>query len=97
MTMRYAAVMPETLRREFDQAFTAIDDEHRITAQVHVVLSPEAHLGATTAWRESLWVDIGIGWCVEGYARTVLALRMTARSSRNRFSQNSTTLGSCAN
>ena len=40
MTMRYAAVMPETLRREFDQAFAAIDDEHRITAQVHVVLSP---------------------------------------------------------
>jgi integrase len=63
MTMRYAAVMPETLRREFDQAFTAIDDEHRITAQVHVVLSPDAHLAATTAWRESLWVDLGIGWC----------------------------------
>jgi hypothetical protein len=52
MTMRYAAVMPETLRQEFDQAFAAIDDEHRITAQVHVVLSPEAHLAAATAWRE---------------------------------------------
>src|SRR6266849_4844886 len=63
MTMRYAAVMPETLRREFDQAFAAIDDEYRITAQVHVVLSPEAHLAAATAWRESLWVDLGIGWC----------------------------------
>src|SRR6266542_2871809 len=63
MTMRYAAVMPETLRREFDQAFAAIDDEHRITAQVHVVLSPEAHLAAAAAWRESLWVDLGIGWC----------------------------------
>jgi hypothetical protein len=56
-------VMPETLRQEFDQAFAAIDDEHRITAQVHVVLSPEAHLAAATAWRESLWVDLGIGWC----------------------------------
>jgi hypothetical protein len=63
MTMRYAAVMPETLRQEFDQAFAAIDDEHRITTQVHVVLSPEAHLAAATAWRESLWVDLGIGWC----------------------------------
>ncbi len=63
MTMRYAAVMPETLRREFDQAFSAIDDEHRVTAQVHVVLSPEAHLAAAAAWRESLWVDLGIGWC----------------------------------
>lgn len=63
MTMRYAAVMPETLRREFDQAFAAIDDEHRITAQVRVVLSPEAHLAASAAWRESLWVDLGIGWC----------------------------------
>jgi hypothetical protein len=63
MTMRYAAVMPETLRREFDEAFAAIDDEHRITAQVHVVLSPEAHLAAAMAWRESLWVDLGIGWC----------------------------------
>jgi integrase len=63
MTMRYAAVMPETLRREFDRAFAAIDDAHRITAQVRVVLSPEAHLAASTAWRESLWVDLGIGWC----------------------------------
>src|SRR5216684_1550293 len=63
MTMRYAAVMPETLRHEFDEAFAAIDDEHRITAQVHVVLSPEAHLAAAAAWRESLWVDLGIGWC----------------------------------
>jgi site-specific recombinase XerD len=63
MTMRYAAVMPETLRREFDQAFATIDDEHRITAQVHVVLSPDAHLAAAAAWRESLWVNLGIGWC----------------------------------
>ena len=63
MTMRYAAVMPETFRQEFDKAFAAIDDEHRITAQVHVVLSPEAHPAAATAWRESLWVDLGIGWC----------------------------------
>jgi len=63
MTMRYVAVMPDTLRREFDQAFAAIDDEHRITAQVRAVLSPEAHLAAANAWRESLWVDLGIGWC----------------------------------
>ena len=28
-----------------------------------MVLSPEAHLAAATAWRESLWVDLGIGWC----------------------------------
>jgi hypothetical protein len=40
MTLRYAAVMPTTLRREFDQAFAAIDEEHRVTAQVRVVLSP---------------------------------------------------------
>jgi integrase/recombinase XerD len=31
MTLRYAAVMPTTLRREFDQAFAAIDEEHRVT------------------------------------------------------------------
>jgi integrase len=63
MTLRYAAVMPMTVRREFDQAFAAIDDEHRVTAQMRVVLSPEAHLAAARAWRESLWVDLGIGWC----------------------------------
>jgi integrase len=63
MTMRYAAVMPETLRSELDQAFTAIDAEHRISAQVRAVLSPEAHMAAATTWRESLWVDLGIGWC----------------------------------
>ena len=63
MTMRYAAVMPETLRREFDCAFAAIDEEHRGAAQVRVLLSPEAHLAASTQWRESLWVDLGIGFC----------------------------------
>ena len=46
MTMRYAAVMPETLRREFESAFAAIDEEHRGSAQVRVMLSPEAHVAA---------------------------------------------------
>lgn len=63
MTMRYAAVMPETVRREFDAAFAAIDEEHRTTAQVRVLLSPEAHLAASQQWRESLWVDLGVGFC----------------------------------
>jgi hypothetical protein len=63
MTMRYAAVMPETLRSELDQAFSPIDDEHRISAQVRAVLSREAHIAAASTWRESLWVDLGIGWC----------------------------------
>jgi integrase len=63
MTMRYAAVMPETLRREFDSAFAAIDEEHRGSAQVRVMLSPEAHMAASAQWRESLWVDLGIGFC----------------------------------
>jgi integrase len=63
MTMRYAAVMPETLRRECDAAFAALDDEHRLTAQVRVVLSPAAHAAAASAWRESMWVDLGVGWC----------------------------------
>jgi hypothetical protein len=27
------------------------------------MLSPEAHIAAATAWRESLWVDLGIGFC----------------------------------
>jgi hypothetical protein len=63
MTLRYAAVMPTTLSREFDQAFAAIDEEHRVTAQVRVMLSPEAHIAAATAWRESRWVDLGIGFC----------------------------------
>lgn len=63
MTMRYAAVMPPTLRREFETAFAAIDEEHRATAQVRVLLSPEAHVEAQRQWRESLWVDLGIGWC----------------------------------
>jgi integrase len=63
MTLRYAAVMPETVRQEFDRAFAAIDEEHRTTAQVRIVLSPEAHLAASAQWRESLWVDLGIGWC----------------------------------
>jgi len=27
------------------------------------MLSPEAHLAASRAWRESLWVDLGIGFC----------------------------------
>lgn len=63
MTLRYAAVMPDTIRREFDGAFAAIDEEHRTTAQVRVHLSPEAHLTASRQWRESLWVDLGIGFC----------------------------------
>ena len=63
MTLRYAAVMPETVRQEFDRAFTAIDEDYRTTAQVRIVLSPEAHLAASAQWRESLWVDLGIGWC----------------------------------
>jgi integrase len=63
MTLRYAAVMPETVRREFDAAFAAIDEEHRTTAQVRIYLSPEAHLAASLQWRESLWVDLGIGFC----------------------------------
>lgn len=63
MTLRYAAVMPETVRQEFDAAFAAIDEEHRTSAQVRVYLSPDAHLAASTQWRESLWVDLGIGYC----------------------------------
>lgn len=63
MTLRYAAVMPETVRQEFDAAFAAIDEEHRTTAQVRVYLSPDAHLAASTQWRESLWVDLGVGFC----------------------------------
>ncbi len=63
MTLRYAAVMPPTLRQEFETAFAAIDEEHRATAQVRVLLSPEAHVEAQTQWRESLFVDLGIGWC----------------------------------
>jgi integrase/recombinase XerD len=63
MTLRYAAVMPETVRKEFDMAFAAIDEEYRTTAQVRVHLSPEAHLAASQQWRESLWVDLGIGFC----------------------------------
>ena len=63
MTLRYAAVMPETVRQEFDAAFAAIDVEHRSAAQVRVYLSPEAHLIASREWRESLWVDLGIGFC----------------------------------
>src|SRR5262249_52590612 len=63
MTMRYAAVMPALLRQEFETAFAQIDEEHRATAQVRVLLSPEAHLSAQVEWRESLFVDLGIGWC----------------------------------
>jgi hypothetical protein len=63
MTMRYAAVMPPTLRREFEAAFAAIDEEYRATAQIRVLLSPEAHVEAQRQWRESLWVDLGVGWC----------------------------------
>ena len=63
MTMRYAAIMPPLLRQEFETAFASIDEEHRVTAQVRVLLSPEAHVEAQTAWRESLFVDLGIGWC----------------------------------
>lgn len=61
--MRYAAIMPPLLRQEFEAAFAAIDEEHRATAQVRVILSPEAHLEAQVQWRESLFVDLGIGWC----------------------------------
>lgn len=63
MTMRYAAVMPPLLRREFELAFAQIDEEHRATAQVRVWLSPEAHIEAQVQWRESLFVDLGLGWC----------------------------------
>ena len=63
MTMRYAAIMPPLLRQEFEAAFAAIDEEHRATAQVRVILSPEAHLEAQVEWRESLFVDLGNGWC----------------------------------
>lgn len=63
MTMRYAAIMPPLLRQEFETAFASIDEEHRVSAQVRVLLSPEAHVEAQTAWRESLFVDLGIGWC----------------------------------
>lgn len=63
MTLRYAAVMPPQLRREFEEAFAAIDEEYRATAQIRVLLSPEAHLAAQRQWRESLFVDLGIGWC----------------------------------
>lgn len=63
MTLRYAAVMPETLREEFEEAFAAIDEEHRATAQIRVLLSPEAHAQAQKEWRESMFVDLGIGWC----------------------------------
>lgn len=63
MTLRYAAVMPETVRKEFDAAFAAIDEEYRTTAQIRVHLSPEAHLAASREWRESLWVDLGVGFC----------------------------------
>lgn len=63
MTMRYAAVMPPLLRQEFETAFAQIDEEHRVSAQVRVLLSPEAHVEAQAAWRESLFVDLGIGWC----------------------------------
>lgn len=63
MTMRYAAVMPPLLRQEFETAFAQIDEEHRVSAQVRVLLSPEAHAEAQPAWRESLFVDLGIGWC----------------------------------
>jgi hypothetical protein len=55
--------MPETLRREFEDAFAAIDEEHRASAQIRVLLSPAAHLAAQREWRESLWVDLGVGWC----------------------------------
>jgi integrase len=63
MTLRYAAVMPETVRREFDAAFAKIDEEHRGVSHLRVLLSPEAHLAARAAWRESLWVDLGVGFC----------------------------------
>jgi len=55
--------MPETVRKEFDAAFATIDEEHPTTAQVRIRLSPEAHLAASQQWRESLWVDLGIGFC----------------------------------
>lgn len=63
LTMRYAAVMPPTLRKEFEEAFAVIDEEHRVTAQIRVLLSPEAHVEAQKQWRESMFVDLGIGWC----------------------------------
>lgn len=63
MTLRYAAIMPERVRKEFDEAFAAIEKEHRTTAQVRVFLSLEAHVEASRQWREAMWVDLGIGFC----------------------------------
>src|SRR5262245_53108159 len=62
MTMRYAAVMPSLLTQEFETAVAQIDEEHRATAQVRVLLLPEAHIAAQVDWRESLFVDLGLGW-----------------------------------
>ncbi len=63
MTLRYSAVMPPTLRQEFEEAFAAIAEEYRTVAKIRVVLSPDAHLEAQQQWREALWVDLGVGWC----------------------------------
>src|SRR5688500_2895141 len=63
MMMRYAAVMLETVCREFDAAFAAIDEEYWTVAQVRVLLFFEVHLAASQQWRESLWVDFGVGFC----------------------------------
>lgn len=63
MTLRYAAVMPATVRREFDAAFARIDEERRDVGHVRVLLSSEAFLAARTTWREALWVDLGVGFC----------------------------------
>jgi site-specific recombinase XerD len=63
VTMRYAAIMPPQLRQEFEDAYARIDEEHRATAQIRVLLSPEAHMEAQVQWRESLFVDLGVGWC----------------------------------
>lgn len=63
MTLRYSAIMPPTLRQEFEEAFAAIAEEYRAVAKVRVVLSPEAHLEAQRQWHEAMWVDLGIGWC----------------------------------
>ena len=63
MTLRYVAIMPSTQRQEFEAALAALSEEHRVVAQVRLNLSPEAHLEAQKQWRESVWVDLGIGWC----------------------------------
>ena len=75
MTLRYAAVMPTTLRREFDQAFAEIDEEHRVTAQVRVMLSPEAHVDLPSAAQQ---IHLIAGTCLGIARRRVAPLHLGA-------------------